>query len=263
MTITTIKATYDTIILPPIAGSCEKCCSTWRKRDYTETKSFLLQEAEKVVQEIAVHDAEEAGKVEAGLEAEIAATDNTTTLVSPATTRGGTAAKAFQRVKAEEWLNKKAAKDNSYAGTFGGAGWGAKAQEVLGKVKFLCSTLTQHNKSVKIWSVPFGFIINRKWTGSFTLTYWQKQEMCLVQQRTTENSHRCLSTGLQYVDGWLQVHHQYYAHPLIIFMPMYWKWGYCLPHHLKCILNRDVQGDIVLGMLSSWNIHALSRLCAS
>lgn len=37
-------------------------------------------------------------------------------------------------MKAEEWLNSKAAKDNSYQGTFGNAGWGAKAQEVLGQV---------------------------------------------------------------------------------------------------------------------------------
>lgn len=50
-----------------------------------------------------------------------------------ANTKKGTAAKAFQRVKAEEWLHQKAAKDNSYEATFGNAGWGAKAQEVLGQ----------------------------------------------------------------------------------------------------------------------------------
>jgi hypothetical protein len=47
----------------------------------------------------------------------------------------GTAAKAFQRVKEEEWLGKKGAWDNSYVGTFGQDGWGYKAQEVLGKVR--------------------------------------------------------------------------------------------------------------------------------
>ncbi|PRW59918.1 Nucleolar and coiled-body phospho 1 [Chlorella sorokiniana] len=47
----------------------------------------------------------------------------------------GTAAKAFQRVKADEWLDKKGAWDNSYEGTFGRNGWGWKAQEVLGKVR--------------------------------------------------------------------------------------------------------------------------------
>ena len=60
-----------------------------------------------------VAEAEDAGKAEAAIEAEIAADANAETLISPATTRGGTAAKAFQRVKAEEWINKKAAKDNN------------------------------------------------------------------------------------------------------------------------------------------------------
>ncbi|KAL6763959.1 hypothetical protein V8C86DRAFT_3022592 [Haematococcus lacustris] len=48
---------------------------------------------------------------------------------------GGTAARAFQRVKAEEWLGKKGSVDNSYEGTFGEAGWGYKAQQVLGAVR--------------------------------------------------------------------------------------------------------------------------------
>lgn len=47
----------------------------------------------------------------------------------------GTAARAFQRVKADEWLHKKGSWDNSYEGTFGRNGWGWKAQEVLGKVR--------------------------------------------------------------------------------------------------------------------------------
>jgi hypothetical protein len=47
----------------------------------------------------------------------------------------GSAARAFQRVKADEWLDKKGAWDNSYEGTFGQDGWGWKAQEVLGKVR--------------------------------------------------------------------------------------------------------------------------------
>jgi hypothetical protein len=49
--------------------------------------------------------------------------------------REGTAAKAFQRVKAEEWLGKKGSWDNSYVGTFGTDGWGFKAQQVLGQVR--------------------------------------------------------------------------------------------------------------------------------
>ena len=49
--------------------------------------------------------------------------------------RQGTAAKAFQRVKADEWLNKKGSWDNSYEGTFGQAGWGFKAQQILGQVR--------------------------------------------------------------------------------------------------------------------------------
>lgn len=48
---------------------------------------------------------------------------------------GGTAAKAFQRVKADEWLGKKGSWDNSYEGTFGQDGWGYKAQQILGQVR--------------------------------------------------------------------------------------------------------------------------------
>ena len=51
--------------------------------------------------------------------------------------REGTAARAFQLVKAVEWLNEKGSWDNSYEGTFGRNGWGWKAQEVLGKVRAL------------------------------------------------------------------------------------------------------------------------------
>lgn len=49
---------------------------------------------------------------------------------------GKEAPRAFQRVKAEEWLDKKGAWDNSYEGTFGNSGWGAGAQAILGKVIF-------------------------------------------------------------------------------------------------------------------------------
>ena len=38
-------------------------------------------------------------------------------------------------MKAEEWLGHKAARDNSYQATFGSGGWGAGAQEVLGRVR--------------------------------------------------------------------------------------------------------------------------------
>ena len=47
----------------------------------------------------------------------------------------GSAAKAFQRVKADDWIGKKGSWDNSYEGTFGQAGWGFKAQQILGKVR--------------------------------------------------------------------------------------------------------------------------------
>lgn len=47
----------------------------------------------------------------------------------------GTAAKAFRRVKAEEWLGQKGSWDNSYEATFGQSGWGAKANQVLSKVR--------------------------------------------------------------------------------------------------------------------------------
>eukprot|EP00192_Tetraselmis_astigmatica_P004151 CAMPEP_0117662352 /NCGR_PEP_ID=MMETSP0804-20121206/8010_1 /TAXON_ID=1074897 /ORGANISM="Tetraselmis astigmatica, Strain CCMP880" /LENGTH=476 /DNA_ID=CAMNT_0005469251 /DNA_START=249 /DNA_END=1682 /DNA_ORIENTATION=- len=53
----------------------------------------------------------------------------------PSSKKLGTGAKAFQRVKEEEWVGKKGSWDNSYEGTFGQAGWGFKAQEVLGKVR--------------------------------------------------------------------------------------------------------------------------------
>lgn len=43
--------------------------------------------------------------------------------------------KPFQRVNAEEWLDKKGAWDNRYEATFGQGGWGFKAQQVLGAVR--------------------------------------------------------------------------------------------------------------------------------
>lgn len=43
--------------------------------------------------------------------------------------------RAFQRVKSDEWMTAKAARDNSYTGTFGQTGWGARAQEILGQVR--------------------------------------------------------------------------------------------------------------------------------
>eukprot|EP00198_Chlamydomonas_reinhardtii_P010892 XP_001700229.1 predicted protein [Chlamydomonas reinhardtii] len=54
---------------------------------------------------------------------------------APKSDKVGTAGKAFQRVKAEEWLGKKGAIDNRYEATFGQAGWGYKAQQVLGAVR--------------------------------------------------------------------------------------------------------------------------------
>ena len=69
------------------------------------------------------------------MELELASGTGAATLISPALTRRGTAHQAFQRVKAEEWLDKSGAHDNSYKATFGSSGWGAKAQEVLGQVR--------------------------------------------------------------------------------------------------------------------------------
>ena len=77
-------------------------------------------------------DGEAAGLLENALAKQMEAE----AIVSPAETRNGTAAKAFQRVKADEWLHSKAARNNSYEATFGNQGWGAKAQEVLGQVPF-------------------------------------------------------------------------------------------------------------------------------
>ena len=48
----------------------------------------------------------------------------------------GTASRAFQRVKAEEWLGRQGAYDNSYWSKSGAEdGYGAKAEQVLGQVK--------------------------------------------------------------------------------------------------------------------------------
>lgn len=49
--------------------------------------------------------------------------------------KGSSVGRAFQRVKAEEWLGKKGAIDNRYEATFGDQGWGYKAQQVLGQVR--------------------------------------------------------------------------------------------------------------------------------
>lgn len=54
---------------------------------------------------------------------------------APSGRKEGTAAKAFRRVVAEEWLGQKGSWDNSYEATFGQAGWGAKANQVLSKVR--------------------------------------------------------------------------------------------------------------------------------
>ena len=51
---------------------------------------------------------------------------------------GGTGAKAFQRVKDDEWLGKRGSWSNSYADTFGEAGWGAKASATLQQVNLAC-----------------------------------------------------------------------------------------------------------------------------
>ena len=38
-------------------------------------------------------------------------------------------------MKSEEWLGKRGSRDNTYEGTFGAAGWGYKAQQVLGQAR--------------------------------------------------------------------------------------------------------------------------------
>lgn len=48
------------------------------------------------------------------------------------------------RVNSAEWLGKKGSWDMSYEGTFGDAGYGAKAQEVLGQVR---GARFQHEKN--------------------------------------------------------------------------------------------------------------------
>ncbi len=47
----------------------------------------------------------------------------------------GANGKPFQRVKADEWLGKKGSWSNHYEDTFGQAGWGFKAQQILGAVR--------------------------------------------------------------------------------------------------------------------------------
>jgi len=46
-----------------------------------------------------------------------------------------TGARAFKRVQDDEWIDKKGAMSNRYEDTFGHAGWGFKAQQVLGAVR--------------------------------------------------------------------------------------------------------------------------------
>ncbi|KAK9803655.1 hypothetical protein WJX72_008580 [[Myrmecia] bisecta] len=46
-----------------------------------------------------------------------------------------TGSRAFQRVKAEEWLGAKGSWDNSYRAQYGEDGYGLKAQEILGQVR--------------------------------------------------------------------------------------------------------------------------------
>ena len=84
----------------------------------------------------ALTDAAGEGEAAGRMEVELASGTGASTLISPALTRRGTAHQAFQRVKAEEWLDKTGAHDNSYKATFGSSGWGAKAQEVLGQVRY-------------------------------------------------------------------------------------------------------------------------------
>ncbi len=52
-------------------------------------------------------------------------------------------------MRAEEWLDKKGAWDNSYQATFGEGGWGAGAQAILGQVSL---------PSYQIWILAWMFV---------------------------------------------------------------------------------------------------------
>jgi outer membrane biosynthesis protein TonB len=75
-----------------------------------------------------------------------------------------TGAKAFQRVKADEWLGAKAARSNTYVDTFGEDGWGAKAQAVLGAVR---GKDFRHEKTKKKRGSYMGGLIDANATASF------------------------------------------------------------------------------------------------
>lgn len=76
----------------------------------------------------------------------------------------GSAANAFRRVKAEDWLGQKGAWDNSYVGTFGKDGWGYKAQEVLGQVR---GKDFRHEKTKKKRGAYKGGLINSNVINSY------------------------------------------------------------------------------------------------
>ena len=71
---------------------------------------------------------------------------------------GGTGAKAFQRVKDDEWLGKRGSWSNSYADTFGEAGWGAKASATLQQVTpaHLCNGLCRFPLCMEVASGEAG-----------------------------------------------------------------------------------------------------------
>lgn len=108
-----------------------------------------MQTPEAVVTEAdAIQQAADEGEAAAAQETKL------TSQPSPAATRKGTAAAAaFQRVKAEEWVGKKGAWDNSYRASFGESGWGAKAQAVLGQVRkmLLCAILWERVSGMLEW----------------------------------------------------------------------------------------------------------------
>ena len=105
-----------------------------------------------------IQDAALDGEAAGLLENELAKQMEAEAIVSPAETRKGTAAKAFQRVKADEWMNSKAARNNSYEANFGNQGWGAKAQEVLGQVNLVTlrvlSSFMEDKQFPIVWCLP-------------------------------------------------------------------------------------------------------------
>ena len=60
----------------------------------------------------------------------------------------------FQRVNAEEWLDKKGSWNNSYEANFGSRGWGAGAQAILGQVLHSTSAMSTGSADMLCRATP-------------------------------------------------------------------------------------------------------------